>query len=211
MDRLTLCQKVNEKAGTQGSLESTTNINEYQQVLVGMVDTAYNDIQLLAKGECKFMRLSVSPTITSADPTYTNTDIKKIRKVIYNQNELTLVDYDDWIMTDHSTGEPTEYTVIPATGVITFNPLDANYVITVQYLRVPNIMTGDYDIPIIPLSFHWTIVWKALMELGSYVGNWDLISTYTDKYSIEAGDLLRDQNPQKEITKKPFVTPVQFA
>ena len=210
MDRLTLCQKVNEKAGTQGSLESTTNINAYQQVLVGMVDTAYNDIQLIAKGECKFMRLDVSPTIASTDPTYTNADIRKVRKIIYNKNELTLVDYDDWLMVDHSTGEPLEYTVNPASGVITFNPLDTNYTVTVQYLRVPAAMTGDYDIPILPAGDHWVIVWKALHDLGAYVGNWDLISNYGTQYSIDVGHLLRSQNPQREIAKKPFVTPIQF-
>ena len=205
MNKLAIAKKMNRLAGTQGTIESTTNsTDEYHQVLVEFLDTAYNDIQLLRK-KWKFMNLLVEPTILASGPTYTNTDIKSVKRVIYNLKPIRFVEYDDWLLTEHAEGPPTEYTTDPATGVITFNPLDAtSYGVKIQYRRTPHIMTSDFDNPIIPLSFHNVIVWKGLMELGVYFGNWDLISNYTDKYSIEIGQLLRDQVPSEKITTGPI-------
>lgn len=210
MNKLEICQAVNQKAGSQGTFESTTTLSEYQQTLVGFVDSAYLAIQNYRKN-WKFMRQEVSPTIQAIDPTYTNTDIRSIRAIIYNKNNLRWVHYDRWVREDQGAAAIiNQFSQRPETGIIYFNPLNADYEITVQYNRVPDTMVGDYATHIIPPHFEWLIVWKALWEMGVSLGNWDLIANYGDLYSIELGQMMREQVPTTSMNNHTFVTPVQF-
>ena len=150
MNRLAIARLINTLAGTQGTVDTTEGQSGYQATLVTFLDQAYNDIQVF-RDNWLFMRQSVSVPLNVSLATYSNDDIADVTRVYYNKRELRYVYYDKWVLQDHATGEPREYTVNPATNELTFNPSDATYLVTLDYQRVPDIMTTNSAIPILPL------------------------------------------------------------
>jgi len=132
-------------------------------------------------------------------------DIDIVDRIIYNKSILREVPYDDWVIKDHKLGKPVEYTRSPIDDSIIFNPSDMDYLLTLQYTKVPDVMTVNTSVPVLPIKFHTIIVYKALIGLGSYLGNYDLISKYSLKYSIEIGQLMRSQIPQTFVRTPPLV------
>lgn len=205
MNRLTIAQTVNTLAGTQGTVDSTTSPVGYQSVLINMVDRAYNDIQIMRK-DWKFMRGTVNILVNETDSSYSNpSEIAEVERVIYDKDPLRFIHYDTAILRDYTPGKPTYYTVNPLDNTITINDLDTSYTCTVQYYRTPDVMTANTSIPIIPAQYHSVIVYKTLIDLGAYLGNYDLITNYGNKYSIEIGHLMRSQLPKKVLKPRPLV------
>ena len=204
MNRLEIAQDVNTLAGTQGTIDTTESITGYQAVLLKAVDKAYKDIQLY-RNDWDFMKLEADIPLTTLVKTYSNVDIAKVDKIIYDQKIIDRVEYADWILRDHDTGTPREYTVNRATGLITFNTLDASYQPKLHYYRNPNKMTVNGSIPIVPLRYHDAITYKALMILGTYLGNYDLISEYSVQFAILMGAMMRDYVPSRSFITQPLV------
>ncbi len=207
MNKLELAQMVNTLAGTQGEVDNAETATGYQSVLVLMVDKAYKDIQTYRK-YWNFMRTTTEVLLTEAIPTITNTEIREVLAIRYNFGRLKQDDYDRvYLLTDQSLLPevyPQVFYVNPFTKVIYFNPMDAEYRVDVDYWRTPHRMTANGMSPILPEEHHYAIVYKALMNLGSYLGNDDLINEYQLHYDYEMGELMRSQLPQEYITTVPF-------
>jgi hypothetical protein len=206
MNRLEIARAVDAAAGTQGTVDSTESLTGYQALLVQFVDQAYQQIQVYRKN-WNFMRESALIPLSTILKTYTNADIALVEKIIYNKTELTRVDYADWILRDHTSGPPAEYTISDLNGSIIFNTLDATYITSrVYYWSVPDIMTVNADIPILPVKYHELIIYKSLMGLGTYLGNYDLINEYSELYDIGMGQMLRTECPEMKLKARPWVT-----
>lgn len=205
MNRLQIAKDVNTLAATQGVVETTENSFGYQTVLLLQVDTGYNKVQLHRK-DWNFMRKLVQAPLDLTTDTFIDADIAKIEKVIYDKEELREVPYETWILKDHNTGRPEEYTISDLDGSLIFNPSDQAYVVDVYYWSVPDIMLLDTSIPILPVQYHYVLVYAGLMALGSYLGNFDLINTYQTEYDIIMGQIMRTECPEKRLKAPPFVT-----
>lgn len=206
MNKLQLAQMVNTLAATQGEVDNAETATGYQAALVLMVDKAYKDIQTYRK-YWNFMRTTMNALMTDTENTITNADIREVLAVRYDYNRVTQYNYDsEFLLKDQSVflGKPTRYYVNPFDRTIILNPLDADYRVDIDYWRIPNIMPTNSSIPIIPVEHHYVIVYKALMNLGSYLGNDDLIGDYSTHYDYEMGELMRSQLPQEIIVTEPF-------
>ena len=204
MNKLAIARLVNTLAGTQGVVDTTENVSGYQNTLITFIDQAYSDIQLYRK-DWKFMKAKTDAALSTSINTYSDSDIAYIERILYGTKVLEEIDYDTWILNTHPTGEPTEFTIDPYDDSIIFNPSDTNYIVTIQYKRVPDILTVNTSVPILPVRFHNIVAYKALIGLGSFLGNVDLIDRYANKYSVELGQLMRSQLPMKYLKTSPLV------
>lgn len=205
MNKLTISQQVNTLAGLQGTIDSVTSTSGYQAVLITMVDKAYSDIQTY-RDDWMFMRKSVQAPLSTTLNTFSDTDIDTIRYILYDKNKLVEWDHDRWLITDHTgPDKPHQYTFNHEEVEYEFNVLDADYLADVYYIRVPDVMTLGSSTPIIPEQYQSLIVYKSLIDLGSYLGNYDLVQNYSLAYSVEMGQMMRAQIPQKTVTTPPLV------
>lgn len=203
MNKLEITKKVNTFAGTQGEINSIEAATGYQATLVAMVDKAYHSIQI-HREDWKFLQAEINIPLSTSVNTYINSLVAKVHRILYDKRELKFVEYDEWLVTDHITGIPSEYTINEATGGLTFNPSDTDYIVSMQYHKVPDTITASTDIPIIPVRFHFAIVYQALIHLGAYLENQALITDNATEFSIEMGRLMRSQVPQKKFTTGAF-------
>lgn len=205
MNRLKICQDVNNLGGLQGQIDDTVSPVGYQHALIKMVDKAYSDIQTYRK-YWHFMRRKELFSVDEVVDFYANDDIALVDRVVYNKRPLYFVNYDDFLLKTYKPSKPTFYTVDPATAEIFINPLDTTYILGIQYFKNLDVMTANSDVPILPSRYHDLITYKALMDLGSsYLGNYDLASTYSLKYSMLLGSMMRTQLPSKKLRARPFV------
>ena len=204
MNKLQIAQLINTLAGTQGTVDTTEGTSGYQATLVEFLDQAYNDIQIFRES-WKFMQGTVDIPLNIALNTFSSDDIAKGTRIIYDKRVLKEIPYEVWVLRDHPANKPVEWTVNPYTDELEFNTLDGTYIVTLQYQKVPDELTSNLDTPLLPKRFHGIIAYKALIGLGSYLGNYDLITKYSNKYSIELGALMRSQVPVKFLTTKPLV------
>lgn len=206
MNRLKICQDANTLAGTQGRIDSTVSPVGYQATLILMVDKAYNDIQIYRK-YWHFLRAMVQAPLNTTTNTFSDANIARIDKLVYDYKPLKFMNYDNWVLREWTTTDkPTYWTYDPATLEITTNPLDATYIVDVYYWSIPDVMTTNSSVPIIPDRYQDLIIHKALMNLGgSYLGNYDLASSSATAYSFMLGEMMRTQLPSRKISPQPFV------
>jgi hypothetical protein len=84
------------------------------------------------------------------------------------------IDYDVW--RDHwnfggfrsSRARPYEVAVAPDKSLCLGPNVDSIYTVTHDYFTAPVALSADADTPSMPDRFHMAIVWRALMEYGSY-------------------------------------------
>ena len=205
MNKLRIAKDVNALGGAQGTVTTTEGVSGYQEVLVLFIDKGYTQIQE-HRNNWKFMRKMAQTPLNSTTNTYVNADIAKVEKIIYNQTKLKFVPYADWILRDHATGAPAEYTISDIDSSVIFNPLDATYLTDLYYWSVPDVMTLNSSIPVLPIQYHDLLVFKGLMGLGTYLGNYDLVNEYSEKYDIMMGQMMRTECPQIELKAEPFAT-----
>lgn len=205
MNRLEIAKAVNGLGGTQGVVTTTEGVTGYQALLIQFVDKGYREIQVYRKN-WNFMRRLLQAPLSTVLNSYSNADIALVEKVVYDLTELKRIDYDQWILRTHPVGPPSEYTISDLDGSIIFNDLDALYNVDVYYWSVPDNMTLNVDIPILPVKYHDILVYKGCMGLGTYLGNYDLLNENQELYDIAMGQMLRTECPEMHLKAAPFVT-----
>ena len=203
MNRLEIARSVYSKSGLQGSIDTTVGATGIQAAIVDYIDTVYNEVQLF-RNEWFFRRAKKDVTVSPPDNQYEDEDIAIVDSILYNKRDLVFTPYDVFVRQTYQSGKPSIYSVDPS-GAILFSPLSSNYVVTILYTRVPDVMTSNTDTPIIPLQFHMIIVYGTLVYLGDLLGNQSLIDTYTRKYDTIMGELMRSQLPTKAMRRRPLV------
>ena len=201
MNKLQIAKNINTLAGTQGVIDTTENVTGYQSVLILLLDQAYTEIQKY-RAEWKFMKKLVQAPLNVSLNTYSNTDISKIDRVVDQvaYKELKEIPYEKWIMSEHSiTGPPIEWTKHETNDTYTFTPPDDTYLVDIYYWSIPDVMTENSSIPVLPVEFHNLIVYKALVGLGSYLGNFDLTHEYSYQYDVMMGQMMRSELESKQV------------
>ena len=216
MNFLQLCQEVNTYMGFQGSVTSVASVTGYQLRLIQEVKKSWIDIQT-ERPDWDFLRKVVDFNVTAGTEEYSletifgtadhDFGVWETESILYNYNPLKYINYDTFLTYDSSgnTGStPDYYTIHPRTKSLIFNPLDTTYEINAGYFQTPQILTLDTDVPVVLPKHHWIILYKAAMGLSTFVGNATLYQDASFNYSKAWGNLMRDENPAKQIIMRPL-------
>jgi len=195
---LELVQRLRQEAGVSGTGPTavTNQSGEYKR-LVDWIQSAYEDIQN-AHRTWRFMRRqatvnTVAGTRSYAPGSWTDTtDSAAISRFDYWHNDtasiylsatgvsdeqrLVFLPYDDWRVTydiGNSIAEqdrPSFFTVAPNNNIILAKVPNDVYVVRNDYQMYAGTLADENAIPVLPINFHMTIVWRALMWYGEYEG-----------------------------------------
>lgn len=213
MNYLTICKRVNDLVGFQGIVTSV-NPTGYQKVLVQAVNDSYEDIQRFRR-DWEYMKATKEVNVDSSASYYTldslwSPDVPDLASwlyVNYDHQRLVEYSYDAYELIDKDAwegSEPQFWSQDPATKGLYISPLDGLYTLDIYYVKTLDVLTTATQIPRIPDRFHQAIVYGAVMNLSTFVGNSTLYDTYSVKYSTIMGQLMREENPAKFVRKRPI-------
>lgn len=213
MTFLELCQECNTYCGFQGSISGVSGVTGLQARIVQAVKKADLDIQR-ERHDWNFLRTSKTFNTSDGTNEYTLTALGvtdlgrwNLSNVLYDYVPLRYMDYDYWILKDLTitqSGEPSEFSVNPATKSLLIYPASGTYSITAHYWKEPQEMTADASVSDIPQKHHWTIIYKAAMTLMAVMGNASIHQDASFEYARAWGALMRDENPVEYIRMRPM-------
>jgi hypothetical protein len=188
VDFLSLCQRLRQEAGLSGTgPASVLNQTGEMKRIVDWVAAGYEDIQE-EHATWRFLRTDFSfPTIASVQdytPAAVGLDdlaswIKKDIRIYSAVNDESQLDYMPWEIFRQTyfygsnrtvTGRPSVVTIRPNNTLSLWQIPDAVFTVNGEYYKVPDIMTVNASVPVIPAHRHMVIVWKGLMHYGAYAG-----------------------------------------
>jgi hypothetical protein len=213
MDYLTICQRVNDAVGFQSSITSVDAVG-YQATLTQAVKDAYDDVQRY-RTDWEFSKRHRSVNVSELSSSYTLTelwsgdtvDLSQWQYINYDYKRIPQMDYDSFVLQDFTTygaSEPRFFAIEPWTKSLLIAPVDQVYTLDVHYLVTLHKLVLNTDVPNVPERHHQLIVYKAIMKLATFVGNITLYDTYALQTAIELGQLMREENPAKAVTKRPI-------
>lgn len=197
--------------GFQGSI-SSVNASGYQALLVDAVRKAWVDIQR-ERADWDFMYADVTIPLVLGTATYTpavifGTSTPEVGiwdRVVYNNRVLRFVPYKDFVLLDTSaTGEPSFYTINPATQALVFNSVDGSYSVIAYYTKTPQYLVNNTDTPILPQKHHHIIAYKAVTELAAYVSSAEIYQQNRVSLDKAMGQLYRDHVPARSVKVRPI-------
>jgi hypothetical protein len=211
MTYLELCKRTNSIVGFQGVISSVTATG-YQETLTTAVRDAFEDIQRY-RSDWDWMKATRDINVGSSSNSYTLTtlwagstvDLSEYRYILYDYKEMREYWYDDYQTVEWTnSGKPRYYAVEPNGKDLVISPVDATYTLQLHYMLTLQELSANGDIPRLPLRHHQLIIYMAIMKLSTFIGNATLYDTYSVKAAEGLGQLLREENPGKEIRKRPL-------
>ena len=219
MNFLKICQTVDTLFGSQGVFTSVSTTNGFQLLIVEHVRNAWSNIQA-SRRHWDFYRTNVAFSTVQSQMEYSLEEVfgagvdnpveNWITDRFIKDDFMTLnyIPYNEWVIEDHTLEEaPSDFTFHPnleTAGYLIFDKPDAVYDYTLHYFRKPQTLTANADVPICPPEHHDAIVFQALADLAARFGNGDIYSTASIRANQLYNNLLRSQNPAKEIKKRIF-------
>ena len=220
MNYLTICQRVHDTVGFQGQFTSVLT-GGYQAVITQAVKDSYEDIQRYRK-EWQWLKNHRDVNVSDLKSEYTleelwgagfTQDLASYRYINWYDTSgptvrkfrLIPVEYDNFIlMTFSEPHEPRLYSVRPWDKALLISPVDANYTLDLHYVQTLDQLVNNTDEPQIPLRHQQAIIYGAIMKVSTYTGDPTLYDTYSVKYAEELGQLMREENPARSVTKRPI-------
>lgn len=217
MQFLTICQRVHDLVGYQGQFTSV-QATGYQATLVQAVKDAYEDVQRY-RVDWNYLKSRRDINVSDAAMEYTiaelwgtdTPDFSSYRYINYDNGRrkvrLMEVTYDAYVLMDFSNWnnkEPRVWSYKPWDKSLLISPVDKVYTLDLHYLKKLHQMTSNTDVPIIPDRHHQILVYGAVMKLATFTGDSTLFDTYSVKYAEELGQLMREENPAKRVSKRPI-------
>ena len=204
MNFLELCQRVVQEAdtGSQGPVSTAGQRGEALYV-VNAVVRSWRDIQQI-RPDWSFRRSELSLPLVAGTHTYapeaaTDTNASALVSR-FSDWYLDTVRIDDIISplifepwdqfryirtigtSSSATGRPIIFTILPDKRSLRFWSIpDAAYTITASYVKSPQVLASDSDVPEIEDEFHEVIVWRALQFLGRRIAAPEIISDAKDR------------------------------
>jgi len=216
MNFLQLCQKTQQYSGIQGFIASTTNLvpGSQEALLVETVRSAWVEIQNFRK-DFKFLRDEVTLGLLVSQQEYSEEDIFgttgkvsswKTDRFLYKSSPLRYIPYDRWVLrsSQDTPAEPGVFTIRPGTTNLIFNAVDTEYDVVLQYYKTPQILSVNNDVPLLPVQFHYLIIFGAVLETASFLGDLITYQRFATKYSQLLGQLLRSEVPSRRVNITPF-------
>lgn len=205
MNYLDLCKKTQVLSGLQGQIESVSGQTGELFKMITFVDLAYIQIQTMRK-EWKFRQGEYTPTLTTTDSTLDGSLAAEWRAVVYNNRYLREYTYEAWLQRDAEENAPSEWTVVPETNELVVNTLDADYEVTVRYIKQLDEFENSQSIPILPPQYHILIAYMAARDFTAYLGDMGMEDKNALLTDVMMGQLMRSQVEKKKIAPKRFIT-----
>lgn len=115
------------------------------------------------------------------------------------ESELRRITYDRWRRTynfgTHDANRPVQYAISPNEELCVGPKPDAAYIARGEYIRTPQVLSANGDVPLMPARFHPAIVKRAKMLLCAHDEAWDALKAATAEYDLLYDDMLRDLLP----------------
>lgn len=96
-------------------------------------------------------------------------------------------------------GRPTMFTVDPAMKLVLYPTPDAVYVVQGEYMKSPQTLALDADVPEMPARFHDLIWMKALLRSAADEEALSQYPIWRNDYQVLMNDLERDQLPRMTV------------
>lgn len=218
MNFLELVTTVRSIAGLHGvGPSSVATAQGLEGTVVQYVRQSWTDIQN-HRPDWNFLKARGSFNLQASKETYsllevfgaTPQNIKSYREkhfVITDPNGvkriLTPKHYENYwsdYLNNTSTGLPSVVSIDPSDLSLNFREIpDSPYAVSYSYIRSPQILENNTDIPLLPISYHMIIAYKALEKLAAYLGSGETFSEYNLEYTKMLGQLMRDQIEAKRM------------
>ena len=216
MNYLTICQRVHDIVGFQGQFTSV-QATGYQAVVTQAVKDSYEDVQRY-RAEWNWLKASKDINVSDLADVYTledlwgagfTPDLAAYRYINWYDGtrkfRLREIHYDRFILMDFpEPHQPRLYTVRPWDKALLISPVDQVYTLDLNYTLTLDQLVNNTDEPKIPLRHQQAIVYAAVMKVSTYTGDPTLYDTYSVKYAEEMGQLMREENPARWVTKRPI-------
>lgn len=220
MQYLTICQRVHDLIGYQGQFTSV-QATGYQATITRAVQDAYEDIQRY-RVDWQWLKNVRNINVSDASDEYTIDelwgagnlphDFSSYRYINWTKDNRTRrlieVPYDAYMLMDFEnfgSYEPRLWSYKPWDKSLLISPVDKVYTLELHYLKTLDRLTNNTDVPLIPERHQQAIIYGAVMKLSTFTGDPTLFDTYSVKYAEELGQLMREENPRKVVTKRPIV------
>jgi hypothetical protein len=219
MNYLQICQRVHDIAGFQGQF-NTVQTSGYQAVITTSVKDAYEDVQRY-RPEWNYLKTHRDINVSDASDEYLLTDLWTLGETpdlaAYRHINwydpatdrafrLIEVPYDNFILMKFpEPHQPRLYSVRPWDKALLISPVDQVYTLDLHYTKALHQLVNNTDEPLVPVRHRQIIIYGALMKISTYTGNPTLFDTYSIKYAESMGQLMREENPARRVTKRPVV------
>lgn len=197
MNYLQLVQRTKVEAGLQGAtpVSIASTVGDTAKV-AGWVADAWRAIQLESHRNWRWLRATGVGSIVAgtleytidellgADPGETRFDRFRSNEGAYyrprcwsasapaNVWALKQLDHDDFVQRflvgEHAAAAPQFWSFAPSGEMLIGPTPDAAYSLRFDYVKSPQELTADDDVPEMPAQFHMAIVWMALWSFAGY-------------------------------------------
>ena len=216
MNFLELVKGVRGRVGMQGTGPSSVlTATSAEMDLVNAVHDAWVDIQNF-RDEWRWMRSEASFTTVVGQWEYSVDSIfgsdaarfKNWRKhPVYaftngQWSPVRYMDYDSFgyrYLSNEQQSYPAYYTIRTWDNAIIFNTPDKAYPIKIGYQKGPQLLTGNEDVPELPVSYHSHILYLAVERYETIVISNTSLSYYEQLNDFCTGQLMRGQLDKKRI------------
>jgi hypothetical protein len=207
---LTLCQRVREDCGVQGSgPASVLNQTGMYAKIVKWTARAWVDIQA-ARPYWKFLRNQYVGPLVIGTRTYSIkndlllTTVDKFdpmgamlyKTSVADQVPLTWRSYPEFrsmYTSGFTAGRPTALTEQQADTIAFNRTPDYAYTLTLDYWMTPELLVNNSDVPAAPEQYHDIISWKAVMMFAAVEGATELLAFAKNQYDKMFTQLVLDQ------------------
>jgi hypothetical protein len=224
MNYLELCADLHLQAGISGTAPSSvTGQTGENKRIVNWVKRAWTDIQTM-RSDWLFLKESFTLDTVSGQSSYNIADLvlggsladsrfrlfdkKSFRIYKSSIGEVDEVDlcfskYEDFrsafIVGQQVQGRPDYFTVTPS-NTLYLDPIpDDVYRITGEFIKTPQVLTGNTDVPELPAHFHDLIIYHALIAYAYFEAASEVVEYAKEQKKLLMNALLREQLPDVSL------------
>lgn len=209
MTYLELVRRLAREVGASGAIHSLQAVEGEAKRLADWVNQAWLDIQLVRDTwSWRLSEFEVSvPSGSSVVDTSTVVDFyKPLKGSVYGKFSgstswypLTYVDFQAWQdyvrMQPTAQSQPTSYTLKPNKR-IELHPVPVNdFLIRGLYVKKPQQLVNDFDVPILPEEFHPLIIYQAMMLYAQYETAPEIFQAGVQGYNRLYNRMLNSETP----------------
>lgn len=222
---LSLVQDTERESGTMPSLLSTTvGQTGRHQRFVKWVQQAWEELQS-EREDWRWMRASFSGSVIAGTVTYDPGALGITRFGSWVHETLQGNDFTLWVTADGqstegylrfvpwedfrrlymvgahttTTGTPTIITVTPDDDLRIWPIPDAACTMRGEYMKSPQSLSADADIPELPTQFHHAIRLRALLKMATFDEAWSQFPAWQRELATVHTSLLRTQTPRIRV------------
>lgn len=159
---------------TDTAAQQTEAINSVYRELTGMRRWSWLEAQSTGKTTTAGQSYVTTTNLSGELPNFGVVDAIRLSygDDNYNLDYLPVQELRDLLHIDEATGVPQYWTY--AKGQFTFYPIpDKAYTVVIDYIKDPDDLSADGDVPILPITHHDILVWGAIKELAFRQRDWN--------------------------------------